>query len=395
MPHLLALMHHKTLLSPLAQANLKSKIASIDIKGQVHHRRAQRCLEESLTTYRSFYPQAHPKVAQTLGQLGVLNKFDYQKQKLLFEESLKNYQSFYGRDDPLEGAWILVYSGNLYRRLGQYPKAKELLEKSLKIYEDHYGPSHIQTAWVLANLGRFYRHVGDQKKAKELLERSLAIHAHYPENNEIEKAWVMMNLAIMHHNTEEFGKAKRMMDQGIKIYEKYYNPEDYELCWAYVHKAFMDAEITGDRQKAYKKISDVTETFIKKWGAAPTAKAWALERMVRVSLDLGDYESAKVFVSEMFLIHRELSGNRSVPVGFCYHYLGQIYEQLKDPQQAEYCFKEAFFILFQHHHPRIYIILQSLVRLYKNQEGILSPKTFYCESLLKKALNDFFPQDCS
>lgn len=395
MPHLLSFSAQKSLLSPLSKANLDVKIASIDIKAQLNHDRAQKFLEESLKIYRGFYPNAHPKVAWTLGQLGVLNKFNPQKQKLLFQESLKNYQDYYGQEDPLESAWVLVYFGNLYRRMGQYKKSQNFLEKSLKIYQTHYGYAHIQTAWVLANLGRFYRHVGDQKNAKITLEKTLKIHEHHPYQNEIEKAWVILNLGIVHHNLENFSLSQQLIAQGIKIYEKYYNHEDYELCWATIHQALTDANLTGDWKKAEKIIDQKVNIYIRKWGKEPAVKAWGLERLVRVYLKLKNHSKSQELLEEMLQISLKSFGPQSTQVGFCHNYLGELYFSLGNFPTALQSFKKAFKILQDWNHPRIYIILENLVLTYKELGQSSSFESLYYLSLFKKTTDQFLPSDSS
>ena len=394
LPHLLAFIKHENLMSRIAKANISVKIASIDIKRQLNQQRALKFLEESLTIYREYYPNPHPKVAKTLGEFGILKKFNYEEQKRLFEESLKQYQDYYKQESHIESAWILVHFGNLYRRLGQYEKAKEYLEKSLRIYEKQLGHQHIQTAWVLANLGRFYRHIGDQKKAKEILERCINIHNNHPIKNEIENAWVTINLGIVYHNMGDFPSSQTLIDKGIKVYEKYYNPYDYEFCWALVHKALIDATINGDWLTAEDIVSKNACVLKQKLGEDHPFVGWVLERLVRIHINLDDYQRAMLLLQKVLSIYQNKFGIDSIQVAFCKNYLGYIYSQQGNYIIANNLLQAAFNTLQDQKHPRIYLILENLVKNYKAQGKtdvvhLLALQKY--EKLLIEKANEYFP----
>ncbi len=393
LPHLLIFLKHEKFLSKVAKADLNVKVASIDIKRQLNQQSSRKLLRESLLIYESYYPSAHPKVAWVLGQLGILSKFNCQRQKYLFEESLKKYQQYYGQENSFEYCWVWVYFGNFYRRIGQYAKAEDLLLKSLKVYEDYYGPQHIQTAWVLANLGRFYRHVGDQKKSKDLLERCLKIQENHPNGNIIEQAWVTINLGIVYHNIGDLKQAKMLIDKGIKIYTNHYNAYDYEMCWALIHKAFVDAAISGDWLSAKETISQNIDVFIQEWGEGNIATAWALERLLRVHINLEDYSKAQRLLQQILTIYHNELGENSVKVAFCKNYLGYIYFLLGNYKIAEHLFKSSVGVLQGIGHPRSYTVLENLVSNYKaqGQHGVWSLMNY--EDLLIKTAKKYLPHD--
>ena len=394
LPHLLAFLKHEKLISEITKANISVKIASINIQRQLNQQRSLTLLMKSLDIYKSYYPTSHPRVAWVLGQIGILKKFHPEEQKVFFQESLKTYANYYRTEHPIEGAWVLVHFGNLYRRLGQYDKAKDYLEKSLKIYEAHYGEQNIQTAWVLANLGRFYRHMGDQKKAKALLEKCLMIHHNHPIKNEIENAWVTINLGIVYYNMENFEKSKVFIDRGVQVYVKHYNAKDYELCWALIHQALTDGSISKDWSEAEVIITKNAAIFTKKWGENHEVTAWALERLMRIAIHGGNYLKAQYLLRKISAIYEKRFGHDSIQVAFCKNYLGYINFLQENYPLADRLFQKAFEILYLKNHPRIYLVLENLVNSYKAQ-GIGKQRNLFelwhYEYLLKKTTTEYLP----
>lgn len=393
LPHLLALVKHDNILSKIALANLNVKIANIDIIKQVNQSQSKILLENSLVVYKEYYSKAHPKVAWVLGQLGVLSKFDVERQRKFFEEGLDKYQKYYHKENPIQCAWILVHLGNFYRRLGDYHKAEHYLQKSLEIYQDHYGSEHPKTAWVFANMGRFYRRIGDYKKAKILLEKSLDIHSKYPGKNEIEVAWINLNLGILYYYLWDLNQSKQLIDKGVEVYKKYYTPQNREMGWALIYKALTNASITGDWLTAEAVVKEYADIFIENGEKDHISVSWALERLVRVYINLHEYSKALSILDKMLESYTKLAGENSVQVGFCKNYIGRINSLMGNYKIAEYFLKDAFAILNKNRHPRNYIVIKSLINNYKYQGHFNSFILKSYESMFEKTVRQYFPRD--
>ena len=393
LPHLLVLVSHANILNKIALANLNVKIANIDIIKQVNQNQSKILLENSLVIYKKHYPNAHPKVAWVLGQLGVLSKSDIERQRKFFEESLDKYQKYYQKENPVQCVWILVHLGNFYRRLGDYHKAEHYLQKSLEIYQEHYGSEHPKTAWVLANMGRFYRRIGDYKKAKFLFEESLDIHSKYPGKNEIEVAWVTLNLGILYYYLWDLNQSKHLIDKGVEVYKIYYTSQNREMGWALIYKALTTASITGDWLTAEAVVKEYADIFIENGEKDHVSVSWALERLVRVYINLHEYSKALSILDKMLKTYTKLAGENSVQVGFCKNYIGRINSLMGNYKIAEYFLKDAFVILNQNHHPRNYIVIKSLINNYKLQGYCNSFILKSYETMFEKTVRQYFPSD--
>jgi tetratricopeptide (TPR) repeat protein len=137
---------------------------------------ARATLESALAIEEAAYGPDHPRVAVTLGNLGiVLRRLGQLPQaRAHHERALAIEEAAYGPDHP-EVAATLSNLGVVLRELGELPQARARLERALAIEEAAYGPDHPEVARTLGNLGIVLRELGELQDARAHQQRALAI----------------------------------------------------------------------------------------------------------------------------------------------------------------------------------------------------------------------------
>ena len=151
----------------------------------------------------------------------------------------------------------------------------------------------------------------------------------------------------------------------------------------------MDASLTGDWISAKETISQ----NIAVWGEGNIVTAWALERLVRVYINLNDFTHAQKLLQQILTIYYSKLGEHSVQVAFCKNYLGYIHFRMSNYKIAELLFKSAIETLQNKKHPRLYMVIENLLNNYKAQHNLPISIVDHYKTLLLHAVQKYLPSD--
>jgi CHAT domain-containing protein len=247
-------------LTPAQRKELEQKAFDLSREGARQYQagdyaKAKELLREALAIYRALYPkekypQGHPDLAVSLGNLGDLHRFggEYAKAEPLLKEALAMFRAMYPKDRYPQGHAYLATSinnlGQLHRFGGEYAKAEPLLKEALAMYralypKDKYPQGHPDLAVSLGNLGDLHQLAGEYAKAEPLLKEALAMYrALYPKEKypqgHPDLAVSLSNLGFLHLLAGECAKAEPILREALAMYRALYPKDKYPQGHAYL-----------------------------------------------------------------------------------------------------------------------------------------------------------------
>jgi tetratricopeptide (TPR) repeat protein len=174
--HVLAAPQHANTRKAALEAAGTLDLATEYLSRRVELRAARTAAEQALAIKETVYGPDHPRVAITIGNLGIVLRQlgDLAGARAALERALAIDEAAYGPDHS-EVALILANLGVVLHGLGDLAGARAALERALAIDEAAYGPDHPNVAIDLNNLANVLGDLGDVEGARALQERALAI----------------------------------------------------------------------------------------------------------------------------------------------------------------------------------------------------------------------------
>jgi serine/threonine protein kinase/tetratricopeptide (TPR) repeat protein len=132
-------------------------------------------LERALAIGRQTFPLPDARVAQTLNDLGVLQRrlANFAASELLLKESLSMRRAVLGNDDK-DVAVTLVEYGRVLRDLGKYDEAEVPAREGLAIRQRIFGDEHRETATSKSDMALLLLDRGDVAEAERFARENLA-----------------------------------------------------------------------------------------------------------------------------------------------------------------------------------------------------------------------------
>ncbi len=172
---------------------------------------------KALEIRRDVLPEKHVQIADSLHSLGVSygDLGDHQKSIQFLEKALEIQRSFLTEKHPRADS--LHNLGTVYGSLGDYQKSIEFLERALVIFRDVLPEKHIYIAESLQNLGVSYGCLGDYQKSIEYIERALDILRDVLPEKHSKFAYFFHNLSIFYRNLGDYQKAIEYWERALEI----------------------------------------------------------------------------------------------------------------------------------------------------------------------------------
>jgi tetratricopeptide (TPR) repeat protein len=186
---------------------------------------AQALLRESLAMNRKLFGEVHPKIAQSLNNLGkaYFRAREYGPAEALFRESLAMNRKLFGEVHP-EVSANLSNLGLVARDSGDYAKANALFAQVVAIDRQTLGPDHLIVAGSLDYWGESLRLGGDARRAEEVLRESLAIRVKALPRGHWMIAATQTLIARALVDQRRFAEAERLLLEAYPIVEVRFGP---------------------------------------------------------------------------------------------------------------------------------------------------------------------------
>ncbi len=190
--------------------------------GRVYQRlealdKAEPLLEEALDIGRRNTPD-HPRVAQTLNDLGVLlrMKGDVPRSVGMLEEALVLRQRTLGRNHA-DVAVTLSELGRSYEDMGQSSRAETLASEALELRKRIFGSEHRETATTMGDLGLLLWRRGELDRAEHLLRESYEISRRVLGDRHVNVGSAASNLALVRGDKGDYAAAETLLRQAVDI----------------------------------------------------------------------------------------------------------------------------------------------------------------------------------
>ncbi|MEM7356222.1 MAG: serine/threonine-protein kinase [Acidobacteriota bacterium] len=345
---------------------------------------AEPLLRLSLKTRQEIYGEAHPVVAESLVNLGLLRQAqadfagaeslfrrvlelrrngpeealaealdhlglallmgtELAESQALLREAVRRRQALYGVDHPAV-AESLQHLGRAQIVLGQLDAAREAFDESLRIVRQHYGDVHPKLASGLLYLANAGRLAGDLDAAVSHYTEALRIALHLYGEEHPEVAEILNNLAIVHSDLGNLEQAEDLLRQGLAMRRQLLG-EDHAATGNSLHNLGWLLVEKGDLQAAGDLLQQALEIYHQAFGAEHSMVASLLAVLGDVREKLGDLGAAEALYREAADIRRRSLGENHSEYGLSLLGLGSVLCNRGRHQEALPQFRRALRIL--------------------------------------------------
>ena len=190
---------------------------------------AERLVREALSTRRNLFGERHADVAATLTVLAevLYYKGEYARAAEMQREALAVHRAV-GADSALL-ATALVNLAETLRPLGQLEESESLFREALSIRRAALGDDHPHVAATLTSLAAFLRDLGDYRAAEPLLREALATRRQVLGDEHPAVASTLTALAYVLHWQGDYSGAEPLYRQALAIDRRRRGPENQEV----------------------------------------------------------------------------------------------------------------------------------------------------------------------
>ena len=308
--------------------------------GRVYQRldintKARPLLERALELGRAGGQPDHPRVAQTLNDLGVLLRHsgDAAGSVRLLEEALATRRRVLP-DPHKDIAVTLSELGRSLDDLGQPQRAEALVREALAMRKTLFGAEHRETATTMGDLGLMLRQRGENAEAEALLGESLTISRRVLGERHANVGTAMSNLALAVADRGDFVEAEKLFREALTIRRQALGPAHPQLAVTLNNHAFPLREL-----KRYDEaIADLEEALAlsipaRGEGSGPVAQYRT--NLARVYLAKGDAGRAEPLLRQSLEARLRLYGDDDWRVATSRSLLGAALTLRRQFEEAE------------------------------------------------------------
>ena len=238
----------------------------------------------------------------------------------------------------------LVFSGILYREMGQYAKAMSATEESIKLYK-----SGIPHMWALAYLGSIELELGNYSAATDMLSKSISFYRGNNAAKHVSLGWILPTLGSIYRKMGKYDEALGLFHEAAEIYHNTNTETNRNLGTPFplVHMGKLET-ILGHHTKALQTLDTALKEHIKIYGQHNIRTQWAEMALAHLYLDTGNFEKAKDLIEDCLSYYKSLLPQTHPKIGKAYRALGVAYMGLGDFTNAQISLEKAQTIITHH-----------------------------------------------
>lgn len=226
----------------------------------------------ALAMRKSVLGPAHPKVGETLGNMGGIHRAtgNPNDAERLYREGVAIQIAAFGIKHPN----IATSYNNLALLLmeaGRLEEARSLHQQALAIRREIYGELHTQTANSLVNLGALLIRLGDLSGAEELLQKSLDTHLKLFGPGHMAVAFSRNNLGLLRLASGELDAATEMFRMATQDFSTAHGPDHPNVATALINLARALTQ-----QKKYAEAEQAAQRAVRVLEASVAPGHWRL-----------------------------------------------------------------------------------------------------------------------
>ena len=302
---------------------------------------AQPLLQRSLDIGRATGGPDHPRVAQTLNDLGVLlhQRGNDAAAKPMLEESLALRRRLLGSRNR-EVAVTLVELGRVYESDGNVAGAEALFREALEIRRSVLGAEHRETATSMDDLALLLWRKGDVAAAEPLFRGGLAVNRKALGDNHPNVASSMNNLALIAMEKRDFETAQSMFRGALDIRRRTLGPDHPQMAATLSNLAHALREL-GRYDEAEPPAQDAVRIGRASLGDQHPQLAVFMTSLARVHLARRHPELAEPLARETLRLRLQAYGEQDWRVAASKSLLGAALTDLRRFAEAEPLLVEA------------------------------------------------------
>jgi eukaryotic-like serine/threonine-protein kinase len=306
--------------------------------------RAEALLEQSLTVRRRVFGASHPKVAESLYDLGTLyysaGKLDLAE--ATFRRVVQMRRKLLGGADPAvaEGlnALGLVFVAN-----AKFDAAEPVLREALAINREHYGNNNEEVGSNLGNLGLLMKQKGDLAAAEALYSEALAIFRRLFDAPHPQVVIQLNNLAMLQGDRGEFAAAEASYRETLAVARRVYGREHPQTAMFLANLAGV-LSARGKHDEAERLARESLALRRRLLGDENEQVARGLNTLATILEEKGELAQARASYGESLRIFRRSYSAEHPRVGAVLANLANLLLQQGDPAAAEPLARQALAI---------------------------------------------------
>ena len=297
--------------------------------------KAQPLLEQALELGRRSKTPEHPRLAQTLNDLGVLLRENGRPAEsvAMLEEALAMRRRLLGEKHK-DIAVTLSELGRSFESQGQDDRAEALGREALAMRRELLGEQHRETATSLGDLGLLLWQRGDYAGAEPLLRQSLDVSRRALGEHHLNVSTAMSNLALVVGDRGDTKTAEALFRQAIDVRRNALGPTHPGLAVPLNNLAFALRE-QGKYDEAVKALEEAIGLAIAAQGDQSRPVAHYRTNLARIYLARGDAAIAEPLLRRSLAVRLHEFGDDDWRVGVTKSLLGSALTSLRRYDEAE------------------------------------------------------------
>jgi serine/threonine protein kinase/class 3 adenylate cyclase/Tfp pilus assembly protein PilF len=313
-------------------------------------------------------PEVEASVRDTLGRsYTAIGRYDDAKTQL--EQALTMRRALHDGDDA-EVAETLLQLGGLQRELADYDAAKRSLDEALEMRNRLFGARSPEVADVLAELVVWHIAKAEYDAAEELCRRELSIRRETlgPEHRDTADAMVQLSWILF--ELSKFDETETLLRDALAIKTKLFGEHHPAVAGALNNLArlFAARNQLDDAATYYERALEINREA---YGDTHPAVAINLFNLGQLHAKRADFAKAEEYFRAAMEIDRKILGEAHPLVAADLNNLGALRYRTGDPDGAEELFKQALAIkrkTLGDNHPEVAADLNNLAVIASSRE---------------------------
>jgi eukaryotic-like serine/threonine-protein kinase len=312
----------------------------LTVIGRVYQRleiidKAKPMLEQALALGRGVGGPEHPRVAQTLNDLGVLVRMngDAAASVKMLEESLAMRRRLLGEKHK-DIAVTLSQLGRSYDRLGQPDRAEGLARDALAMRRELLGEDHRETATSKGDIGLLLWQRGDLAAAEPMLRQSLEISRKALGDQHPNVSSALSNLGLVVADRGNYAAAETLFREALAVRRAAMGQSHASLAVPLNNLAYPLRE-QGKYDEAVAALEEALALSVRAIGEDSPTVAHYRANLARVYLAKGDAAQAVPILRQSLAARLRAFGEDDWRVGVTKSLLGSAMTSLERYDEAE------------------------------------------------------------
>jgi len=330
---------------PEVQAELYASLGEVYAKLGLLDR-ADSLLHAALDRRKSLFGEEHPRVAESLVQIGLLrdNQAKLEEAEMLVRQGLEMSKRKLPPGHP--GIAAATHAlGKVLQDRGRYGEAIPVLQEAVRL-RSAPGVAKAALAESLFELAGAHFYAGNYDRSEELNRRLLSMHREIYGARHPMVAEDLINLGAIQQERGNYPEAERYHRQALAITEAFYGDSHHKTATGLT----LVARALG-YQKRHQEAAELLARALliqeKVFGKIHPRVASALNEMGVVALVRANYKEAEAVFTRTAEIYRSVYAGKHYLMGIALANLASVYMAQKQDRRAEPLFRQAIEIYKQ------------------------------------------------